>query len=238
MWNLSLKRLSVAPSPFGTFPGLLAPSSSFCMHNRFPSPSPSSSLDPPAHFFQMVQKRFRVRPTWKKVFRDYRGGMAKPGMHLYQRGRRRKVHVDYPPAPKNRSTLVKLEGRKEKLLFVMNGYVDSVDLNKLEPSLRSLWQHVCKTEPPNSRRRENFWPKIKSAVSREDVTCVVFAQASSHGLLETFTKDEIEELEAMLPSIKKAMKEYDAKRPEQEARDRERKHIPFGFSPATRVANE
>ncbi|KAF8822677.1 hypothetical protein IE077_003146 [Cardiosporidium cionae] len=133
-----------------------------------------------------------------------------------QRFRRRWVHIDFPP--KDRSTIVKLEGSKEKLMFVCNGYVSQLDKSKLSKINQKRLVNLKRSPTAvNDRRLPD--KDVKGALTRQYTPCLAFSRGSSHHLIETLTMKEILEIEKLAPNIREAFESMEKQKEDDELLD-------------------
>ncbi|EPT29769.1 hypothetical protein TGPRC2_263680 [Toxoplasma gondii TgCatPRC2] len=142
---------------------------------------------------------------------------------LCQRGRRRWVHINYPP--RNRSTVQMLDESHEKLVFVCNGYIDRLDPRLLPERLRKRLERNRKAALTRFDGKLPWGQAVESAIKRIHTPCLAFAQAHSHHLLEAFSMAEVLEIEKLIPEIREAFKASKAKLAEQEAQDKFTRHV-------------
>ncbi|KEP62057.1 UNVERIFIED_CONTAM: hypothetical protein HHA_263680 [Hammondia hammondi] len=142
---------------------------------------------------------------------------------LCQRGRRRWVHINYPP--RNRSTVQMLDESHEKLVFVCNGYIDRLDPRLLPERLRKKLERNRKAALTRFDGKLPWGQAVESAIKRTHTPCLAFAQAHSHHLLEAFAMEEVLEIEKLVPEIREAFKASKAKLAEQEAQDKFARHV-------------
>lgn len=72
--------------------------------------------------------------------------------------------------------------------------------------------------------------KAQAAMEKKNYVCLVFARGWSHELIESFTMEEILELEKMLPQIKASMDKHAKSLPAEEKKDSTLRHRSLGIS--------
>ncbi|PHJ24320.1 hypothetical protein CSUI_001831 [Cystoisospora suis] len=123
-----------------------------------------------------------------------------------QRGRRRWVHINYPP--RERSTALKLHEKYDKLIFVCNGYIDRLEPKRLPERQRRRLECNRRASPLARYDGKLPWTQaVQSAIRRTHTPCLGFAQAHSHHLLEAFSMEEVLALERLVPEIRQAFQE-------------------------------
>ncbi|KAL8272183.1 hypothetical protein Esti_003911 [Eimeria stiedai] len=147
---------------------------------------------------------------------------------ILQRGRRRWVHVDYPP--RKRSTVKKLEEKHDKLYFVCEGYIDRLCVEKLPPLHQEKLKELRSSAIPIYDRQLPWSQDLQKAIQRTVVPCLAFATGGSHHLLEAFTMDEVLALEKLAPEIRQAFAEVKKRLPEEEAADAKTRHWALDLS--------
>lgn len=146
-----------------------------------------------------------------------------------QLGRRRWVHIDYPP--RRRSLVKKLHESHDKLIFVCQGYIDRLSVDKLPPALQEQLRELKESPVPLYDRRLPWSLDLQKAIQRTVVPCLAFATGHSHHLLEAFTMDEVFALEKLAPEIRQGFAELNKRLPEEEALDAKTRHKALDLVP-------
>ncbi|UKJ90163.2 hypothetical protein MACJ_001094 [Theileria orientalis] len=110
------------------------------------------------------------------------------------------VRIDHPP--QNRSNLIKLDDKYNKLMYVTNGKISP---KKHEEFLKTAVHYVKKGDEIHT-------------------SCLAFAKGGSHELLETLSMDDVHHLEQMIPEINRAFQEC-----EMSEKPKTSKHVPIRY---------
>ncbi|UKK02298.2 hypothetical protein MACK_001654 [Theileria orientalis] len=110
------------------------------------------------------------------------------------------VNLDHPP--QNRSNLIKLDNKYNKLMYVTNGKISP---KKHEEFLKTAIHYVKKGDEIHT-------------------SCLAFAKGGSHELLETLSMDDVYHLEQMIPEINRAFQEC-----EMSEKPKTSKHVPIKY---------
>ncbi|CDJ39633.1 Chromosome I, complete genome, related [Eimeria tenella] len=145
-----------------------------------------------------------------------------------QRGRRRWVHIEYPP--RKRSPLKKLHDSHDKLVFVCQGYIDRLSVDKLPPALQQRLKELRASPVPLYDGRLPWSQDVQRAIQRTVVPCLAFATGRTHHLLEAFTMDEVLALEKLIPEIRQAFAEMQKRLPEDESIAEKTRHRPLDLT--------
>ncbi|CDJ56281.1 hypothetical protein, conserved [Eimeria maxima] len=141
---------------------------------------------------------------------------------ILQRGRRRMVHIEYPP--RKRSPVKKLHDSYDKLLFVCQGYIDRLSIEKLPPALQQQLKELRASPVPLYDGRLPWSEDLQKAIRRTAVPCLAFATGHSHHLLEAFTMEEVLAFERLIPEIRQGFAELKKRLPEEEEASARTRH--------------
>ncbi|CDI87162.1 hypothetical protein, conserved [Eimeria praecox] len=91
----------------------------------------------------------------------------------------------------------------DKLIFVCQGYIDRLSIDKLPPALQQQLKEIRESPVPLYDGRLPWSDDLQKAIRRTAVPCLAFATGRTHHLLEVFTMDEVLAFERLIPEIRK-----------------------------------